>query len=176
MRGLLVSKGKLYPGYRLPLSVSLSLSLITRFAVGGNHRERSSNERVARPPGTPLVFARWRFIEILFLWPASTRADAWWDTAARKRTKKREETTDQRRREESPLLLISFAFLHPSLPISSVAISISLCPTHYHVASHFSYPLLLCMYFSLTHLPACLVRTHRAISLPRYRGALYSFF
>jgi len=68
VRGLPISRGKLYPGYRLFRRL--------RFVVGGNRRERSSNERVARPLDAPLVFARRRFIEILFLWPARARASA----------------------------------------------------------------------------------------------------
>lgn len=104
MRGLPISRGKLYPGYRLFRRL--------RFVVGGNRRERSSNERVARPLDAPLVFARRRFIEILFLWPARARADA-----RRGDVRERGEMrADDRPKEtrESPLLLISSAFLPPS--------------------------------------------------------------
>lgn len=104
MRGLPISRGKLYPGYRLFRRL--------RFVVGGNRRERSSNERVARPLDAPLVFARRRFIEILFLWPARARADARRGDV-RERGERCERTTGRRRR-ESPLLLISSAFLPPS--------------------------------------------------------------
>lgn len=104
MRGLPISRGKLYPGYRLFRRL--------RFVVGGNRRERSSNERVARPLDTPLVFARRRFIEILFLWPARARADARRGDA-RERGEMRADDRPKETR-ESPLLLISSAFLPPS--------------------------------------------------------------
>lgn len=118
MRGLPISRGKLYPGYRLFRRL--------RFVVGGNRRERSSNERVARPLDAPLVFARRRFIEILFLWPARAphRADA---PARRGAARQRGETrADDRPKEtrESPLLLISSAFLPPSRTRAFHSISI----------------------------------------------------
>lgn len=104
MRGLPISRGKLYPGYRLFRRL--------RFVVGGNRRERSSNERVARPLDAPLVFARRRFIEILFLWPARARADAR-RGSVRERGEMRADDRPKETR-ESPLLLISSAFLPPS--------------------------------------------------------------
>lgn len=116
MRGLPISRGKLYPGYRLFRRL--------RFVVGGNRRERSSNERVARPLDAPLVFARRRFIEILFLWPARARADA-----RRGDVRERGEMrADDRPKEtrESPLLLISSAFLLPSRAFHSVSVLIVL--------------------------------------------------
>lgn len=131
MRGLPISRGKLYPGYRLFRRL--------RFVVGGNRRERSSNERVARPLGTPLVFARRRFIEILFLWPARARADARRGDA-RERGEMRADDRPKETR-ESPLLLISSAFLPPSRSRAfhsiSVLIVLPLAPhiTVFHVLS-----------------------------------------
>ena len=133
MRGLPISRGKLYPGYRLFRRL--------RFVVGGNRRERSSNERVARPLDAPLVFARRRFIEILFLWPAKARASArrgaarrGADVAPSERREMSERTTGPKETRESPLLLISSAFLHP-FPYPCVSLYLPL--SH---SSHLSLP------------------------------------
>lgn len=114
MRGLPISRGKLYPGYRLFRRL--------RFVVGGNRRERSSNERVARPLDAPLVFARRRFIEILFLWPARARAGARRGAARRCEGERRDASRrpaegDEREPSSSHFLRLSSPFPNPSVSL-----------------------------------------------------------
>lgn len=111
MRGLPISRGKLYPGYRLFRRL--------RFVVGGNRRERSSNERVARPLDAPLVFARRRFIEILFLWPARARADSRRGRCAgeRRDASRRPAEGDEREPSSSHFLRLSSPFPNPSVSL-----------------------------------------------------------
>lgn len=130
MRGLPISRGKLYPGYRLFRRL--------RFVVGGNRRERSSNERAARPLDAPLVFARRRFIEILFLWPARARAGARLGVV-RERGEMRADDRPKETR-EGPLLLISSAFLPPSRTraFHSISVRPTLRPASWCFTSSFA--------------------------------------